>query len=141
MVNHAALDGQAGNEMMSAVMDLTPGIRNIEGEDSWEPEALPSTLGVITRSWSRAGQKALDLAGLVGSAAVGAANLHGDQRLKRIEPPPRLLTAPPSIFNQPVASARTYWGRNFDFERIRAIRKIVPGVTVNDVVLAICAGG
>jgi WS/DGAT/MGAT family acyltransferase len=64
-----------------------------------------------------------------------------DKRLRKLDPPPRLLSAPVSIFNQPIKSARTFWGKNFEFERIRAIRKAIPGVTVNDVVLAICAGG
>ena len=140
-VHHAAVDGKASSEMMSAILDMTPEVRKIEGEDTWEPEELPSTVGVITRSWSKVGQKALDLAGFVGKATVGAAHLQGDKWLKKIEPPPRLLSAPSTIFNQPIESARTFWGKNFDFDRIRAIRKAVPGVTVNDVVLAICAGG
>lgn len=140
-VHHAAVDGKASAEMMSALMDTTARIRQVEGEDTWKAEELPSTLGVIGRSWSKVGHKALDLAGFVGKVAVGAANLRGDKYLKKIDPPPRLLSAPSSIFNQPIASARTYWGKNFDFDRIRTIRKAVPGVTVNDVVLAICAGG
>jgi diacylglycerol O-acyltransferase len=140
-VHHAAVDGKASSEMMTALLDMTPEIRKVGGEDTWEPEELPSTLGVIGRSWSRAGHKALDLAGFVGKAAVDAVNLRGDKQLKQIEPPPRLLSAPSTIFNQPLSSGRTFWGKNFDFERIRAIRKAVPGVTVNDVVLAICAGG
>ncbi len=140
-VHHAAVDGKASSEMMTALLDITPAIREVEGEDTWEPEELPSTLGVIGRSWSKAGHKALDLAGFVGKVAVGAVSLQGDKQLKKLEPPPRLLSAPPTIFNQPIASDRTYWGKNFEFERIRAIRKAVPGVTVNDVVLAICAGG
>ncbi len=140
-VHHAAVDGKASSEMMTALLDMTPDIRKVEGEDTWEPEELPSTLGVIGRSWSKVGHKALDLAGFVGKAAVGAVSLQGDKQLKKLEPPPRLLSAPSTIFNQPLASGRTYWGKNFDFERIRAIRKAVPGVTINDVVLAICAGG
>ncbi len=140
-VHHAAVDGKASSEMMSAILDTTPAIREVEGEDAWEPEELPSTLGVIGRSWSQAGHKALELAGFVGKVAVGAASLRGDKRLKKIEPPPRLLSAPSTIFNQPLSTGRTFWGKNFDFERIRAIRKAVPGVTINDVVLAICAGG
>jgi len=140
-VHHAAVDGKASTEMMTALLDVTPAIRVIEGEDNWKPEEIPSSLGVITRSWSKAGQKAADLAGFVGKAAVDAVNLRADKRLKKIEPPPRILSAPPSIFNQTIASERTFWGKNFDFERIRDIRKAMPGVTVNDVVLAICAGG
>ena len=140
-VHHAAVDGKASTEMMTALLDVTPEVRTIDAEDLWEPEELPSNLDVITRSWSKAGQKALELAGFVGKAAVGTAQLQGERWLKKIEPPPRLLSAPPTIFNQPINSARTFWGKNFDFERIRAIRKAVPGVTINDVVLAICAGG
>lgn len=140
-VHHAAVDGKASTELMTALLDVTAEIRKVDDEDNWEPEELPSTLGVIGRSWSQVGHKALDLAGFVGKVAVGAVNLQGDKRLKQLEPPPRLLSAPASIFNQPIASARTFWGKNFDFDRIRAIRKAAPGVTVNDVVLAICAGG
>ena len=79
--------------------------------------------------------------GFVGKAARDAVKLRSDGQLEQIEPPPRLLSADVSVFNQPINSARTFWGKNFDFERIRAIRAAVPGVTVNDVVLAICAGG
>ncbi len=140
-VHHAAVDGKASTEMMTSLLDITPEVRTFGGEDNWEPEELPSNLDVISRSWSRAGQKALELAGFVSKVAVGTAQLQGDRWLKKIEPPPRLLSAPPTIFNQPINSARTFWGKNFDFERIRAIRKAVPGVTINDVVLAICAGG
>jgi WS/DGAT/MGAT family acyltransferase len=122
-------------------LDPTPRPREIGAEDNWEPEDLPSALGVIGRSWLKAGQKARELAEFVGKVAVGTAQLQGEQWLKRLEPPPRLLSAPPAIFNQPVSSARTFWGRNFDFERIRAIAKTIPGVTINDVVLTICAGG
>ena len=140
-VHHAAVDGKASTEMMTALLDMTPEIRKFEFEDSWEPEDLPSNLDVITRSWSKAGQKAKELAGFVGKAAVGAAHLQGDRWLRKIEPPPRLLSAPPTVFNQAINSPRTFWGKNFDFQRIKAIRKSIPGVTINDVVLAVCAGG
>ena len=140
-VHHAAVDGKAGTEMMSALLDTSAEIQEIEGEDDWQPEELPSTLSVITRSWSKAGHKALGLAGFIGKVAVGTAHLYGDKKLRKLDSPPRLLTAPSSIFNQTVVTPRTFWGRNFDFDRIRTIRKAVPGATINDVVLAVCAGG
>ena len=140
-VHHAAVDGKASVEVMSAILDTAPKVRKVEVDDSWEPEELPSTLDVIARSWSKAGRKAVDLAEFVGKAAVDAVGMEVDKWLERIEPPPRLLTAPPSIFNQAITPGRTFWGRNFDFDRIKAIRNCVAGTTVNDVVLAICAGG
>jgi len=140
-VHHAAVDGKAGSEMMTALFDTSPEIRQIDDEDNWQPEELPSNLDVIARSWFKVGHKALDLVGFVGKLAVGAASLQTDSRLKKLQPPPRILTAPSTIFNQPLSSGRTFWGRNFDFERVRVIRKAVAGATINDVVLAICAGG
>lgn len=140
-VHHAAVDGKAGTEMMTALLDLTPVERKIHSEDTWEPEDLPSAMEVIKRSWAQAGHKAVELMEFVGQAALSTVQLQGELWLKKLEPPPRLLSAPPTVFNQKVSPARTFWGRNFDFERIRAIRKAVPEVTVNDVVLTICAGG
>jgi len=140
-VHHAAVDGKAGAELIATLLDPTPEARRVEVEDNWQAEDLPSTLDVIRRSWAQAGHKAVELAGFVGKVAAGAAQLQGERWLNRLEPPPRLLSAPQSVFNRKVSAARTFWGRNFDFERIRAIRKAVAGVTVNDVVLTICAGG
>jgi WS/DGAT/MGAT family acyltransferase len=140
-VHHAAVDGKASAETMAAILDVTPQVRVVDEEDTWEPEELPSTLGVITRSWLNVGRKARELAEFVGQVATDSVSVQGEKWLKKIEPPPRLLSAPPTIFNQPIDSKRTFWGKNFDFERIRAIRRVVPGATVNDVVLAICAGG
>jgi len=140
-VHHAAVDGKASSEMMTALLDITPEIRQLDDVDTWEPEELPSNLDVIARSWFKIGHKAVDLAGFVAKVAVGAGNMRGDSRLKKLQPPPRILSAPSTIFNKPLSAGRTFWGKNFDFNRIKAVRKAVPGTTINDVVLAICAGG
>lgn len=140
-VHHAAVDGKAGGEMMSSLMDLSPEIRQLKGKDTWRPEEIPSSWAVITGAWSGAARKALGLPGFIGKTVMGAAQVYTDKRLSQLNPPPRILSAPKTIFNQPIRSARTYWGRNFDFRRIKAIRKAVPGTTINDVVLAVCAGG
>jgi WS/DGAT/MGAT family acyltransferase len=96
---------------------------------------------MVAAAYSRLGRKSVELGKLVSEVAAGAVRLYGSSRAKRINPPPMLLTAPASILNRPVSSSRTYWGVEFEFERIRRIRANFPGVTVNDVVLAVCAGG
>jgi len=140
-VHHAAVDGKAGSEMMTALLDTSAEIAPRDDVDTWEPEELPSNLDVIAKSWFKIGHKALDLAGFVGKVAVGAASLRGDARLKKLQPPPRILSAPATIFNQRLSSGRTYFGKNFAFDRIKAVRKAAPGATINDVILAVCAGG
>ena len=140
-VHHAAVDGGAATEMMTALLDMSPQVRIIEEEDTWQSENLPSTLGMVSQSWSKLGSKAVDLAGFTAKAVSGAARLKSDKRMRKLNPPPRLMSAPRCIFNGPVDSARVYDGVVFDFERIRALRPIAPGATVNDVVLAVCSGG
>ena len=89
-VHHAAVDGKASAETMAAILDVTPEVRVVDDEDTWEPEELPSTLGVITRSWLNVGKKARELAGFVGQVAADSVRLQGEKWLKKIEPPPRL---------------------------------------------------
>lgn len=102
-VHHAAVDGKASSEMMTALLDLSPEMQKPDDADTWEPEELPSHANVIARSWLNIGHKAVDLAGFVGKAAVGAAGMRVDARLKKLQPPARILSAPSTIFNQPLS--------------------------------------
>jgi diacylglycerol O-acyltransferase len=47
--------------------------------------------------------------------------------------------APPSILNQRVSSSRRFAAQSFELDRLRNIAKSL-GVTINDVVLAVCSG-
>lgn len=47
--------------------------------------------------------------------------------------------APSSILNQRVSSSRRFAAQSFEFDRLRHISKSL-GVTINDIVLAICSG-
>ncbi|ATO18368.1 wax ester/triacylglycerol synthase family O-acyltransferase [Acinetobacter sp. LoGeW2-3] len=47
--------------------------------------------------------------------------------------------APASILNQRVSASRRFAAQSFEFERLRHISKAL-GVTINDIVLAICSG-
>ncbi len=47
--------------------------------------------------------------------------------------------APSSILNQRVSSSRRFAAQSFEFDRLRHISKVL-GVTINDIVLAICSG-
>ncbi|WP_347456230.1 wax ester/triacylglycerol synthase family O-acyltransferase [Acinetobacter thermotolerans] len=47
--------------------------------------------------------------------------------------------APPSILNQRITASRRFAAQSFEFSRLRHISKEL-GVTINDIVLAICSG-
>jgi WS/DGAT/MGAT family acyltransferase len=139
-VHHAAVDGGSGVELMTALLDTSPKPRPVTAEDDWRPEPVPSTARLIGAAYAGLGRKPMELGRLVGDMALGAARIYGSRRAGRINPPPMLLTAPPTRLNRGVTSSRTYWGSEFAFDRFRRLREQVPGVTVNDIVLSLCAG-
>ncbi len=139
-VHHAAVDGGSGVELMAALLDTVPeGARDFP-EDRWEPEAVPGAGRLIGGAYAGLGRKSLELGRLFGEVTRGAARAYGAHRAGRIDPPRLLLSAPATRLNRSVTSSRTYGGTDFAFERYRMIRRQVPGVTINDIVLAQCAG-
>ncbi|MEJ8566689.1 WS/DGAT/MGAT family O-acyltransferase [Elongatibacter sediminis] len=138
-VHHAAVDGGSGVELMAALLDISPVPGRVEHDD-WQPEEIPGSLALVGGAWAGMGRKSKELGQVLGEVARGAARIYGARRAERIDPPPTLLSAPRTRLNRAVSSSRTFWGTDFDFERYRALRRQVPGVTVNDVVLCQCAG-
>jgi len=50
-------------------------------------------------------------------------------------------TVPLTRFNSVVSPYRVFETRRFQLDEFREIRRLVPGAKINDVVLAVCAGG
>jgi WS/DGAT/MGAT family acyltransferase len=135
------VDGGSGVELMGALLDISPRPRAVDIVDCWEPEQVPGAPRLVAAAYSRMGRKSVALARLLGNVAASTARAYISRKAHSTRSPPLLFSAPTSQFNQAVSSSRTYWGVDFDFDRIRRIRKCMPDATVNDVVLAICAAG
>jgi WS/DGAT/MGAT family acyltransferase len=130
--NHAAVDGGSGWRG-GAPMDFTSTRRLIEG-DTWQPEELPATV-VVAEAYSRLGSKTVELGKLIGEVASGTMHAVGTRRASDRPPP----AGPPSVLNGPRRPAG-HTGNRFRVQLIK-VRQAIPGTTVNDVVLAICAAG
>jgi len=139
-VHHAAVDGGSGVELMGALLDTSAKPRAVNLVDDWQPEKAPAAGKMVAEAYSRLGRKSIDLGKFVGEVAAGAVQAYAKRRAVFIEPPPRLFSAPASLLNQSVSSSRTYAAVDFGLERFRSLRQAVEGATVNDVVLAVCAG-
>ena len=133
-VHHAAIDGVAGAELLGALFDGVPA-----------PPAPPPESGEppLLELLARAGRDLASLplaaprrAGrsLLGLAGGALARLTSDQ-----PSPPLPFSAPPTPFNRSLGKRRSWAPAFIELDRIRALKKTVDA-TVNDVVLAICAG-
>jgi diacylglycerol O-acyltransferase len=132
-VHHALLDGISAQRLTIRSMTPDPDDREIR---------VPWTLGPKRRSRNSQERRSVlrTITGAVGSAASLAPSTLFVARAALLEQQLTLpFRAPKTMFNVPIGGARRVAAQSWPLARIRAI-KSAAGVTVNDVVLAMCSG-
>ncbi|MDR3664831.1 MAG: wax ester/triacylglycerol synthase family O-acyltransferase [Mycobacterium sp.] len=158
--HHATIDGAAGQIMLNALTDTEPATAPPGPSADWEAEPLPSTTELLRRTavnlaghpgrvlgaQIRMVRRLADNAGIdsvgsvarkVGSAIKAVARLGQDGGPKISLP---TLSAPPTPWNKPITGHRRFAMRTASLENVKRL-KAATGGTVNDIVMAICAGG
>lgn len=138
-MHHALADGVCAMGMLRAALSEDSGRRG--GPALWEPvEPAPASprggldlFGLPRWAVATAWGAAREAAGLVPALAgtLEQALRHHDGPLS--------LAAPRTMLNVPIDGARSFTGRSWPLERLRLVAKH-SDATVNDVVLAMCAG-
>jgi diacylglycerol O-acyltransferase / wax synthase len=158
--HHATLDGAAGQLMLEAITSTSPDAQPPGDSPPWEPEAIPSDAELVVRALgnlagnpfkavrlqTRVVRHLADAAGIdsLGSAAaaVGATVKRvaqiGREGLPRSPLPPG--PAPRTPWNKSITPHRRFAMRTVSLENIKRLKQATGG-TVNDIVMAICAGG
>ena len=133
-VHHAAIDGVSGAEILAALVDGALSRTAAASERATEPGAFDRLL----RAGKGLARAPLEVSGAVGRSLMGL----GDGALSRLRgdsAPPLPFSAPRTRLNRPVTAERSWAPTFFDLDRIKAVKN-AEQATVNDVVLAICAG-
>jgi WS/DGAT/MGAT family acyltransferase len=164
-LHHATIDGAAGAELMKILFDHEPDAPEDTSESELPPaEQLPSPAQVL--SWALGGMvrkpdkfvrlqvRALRALGeltrnrgLTGLAElartipnpIGAQVAARRERTADAPPAPPEAAAPPTPFNAAITPHRRVAVRSVPLDDIKAIKQRA-GTTVNDVVMAVCAG-
>jgi diacylglycerol O-acyltransferase len=157
-IHHATIDGASGAEMMSILLDTEPTVKpGADIDDNWRADEVPSALDLLGRAsvnLSRnpmlASRLALRSMGELAKAArrVDIADTL-DVIQRRLRPPspeqrdrapmlPR-IAAPSTPFNKAITAHRRFAIGSVPLDDIKTIKNRL-GVTVNDVVMAVCAG-
>lgn len=152
-VHHAAIDGVSGNDLMFALLDLTPEGREAPVEN-FIAERAPGTGYLLARSALALTGHPVRAARLVGQMAVRAPRfapsltgsiplpraldilLRGPQHKPMSSPG---LRAPKTPFNAPITPHRRWAFCDVPLTEVKAVKNAA-GATVNDVVMALCAG-
>jgi WS/DGAT/MGAT family acyltransferase len=152
-VHHAAIDGVSGNDILAAVLDLTPEGRDVGEIPAWKCDKVPGPVPLLARSvLSLAGHPVRaakltngvvrSLPGMMKSPARPAIPLL-DRVLPRRGASAVLsqsgLRAPRTPFNRPVGPHRRWAFCTVPIADVKEVKNAA-GATVNDVVMALCAG-
>jgi WS/DGAT/MGAT family acyltransferase len=137
--HHAAIDGVSGAELTVNLLDTTPEPSDEPPADEWVTERIPTDIEMALyalRSLARQPQAAAKAALRTATMAL---TLRRRNRQPDVQPPPALFSAPKTSLNTRITPHRRYAMTEVSLADIKRVKNAV-GATVNDVVLAICAG-
>ena len=136
-LHHAAVDVEHGQSMGLMLHDLTPEISKPEPPKPWFPEPEPGRLALIYKSVKSAvfapRRFLRPTASALRRVAPAAVHFFQDLLFDVVE-----MTS--TRFNSVVSPYRVFDTRRFTVDEFRAIRRLVPKSTMNDAIIAVCAG-
>jgi diacylglycerol O-acyltransferase len=138
--HHAAIDGASG-------VDLTVGLLDLEAdappppppEQEWKPDRIPTDLELVSYAGRSLARSPISAAKATRRTLEAAVTLRRRNRQPDVEAPPAPFSAPRTSLNGALTPRRSFGMAEVSLDDVKSIRKGLGG-TVNDVVLAICAG-
>ena len=139
-IHHAAVDGASMTRFLLSLVDIdnkgTPAMPLDTAEATESPR--PSLRAMARRAASNNLRSPARIADAILRNTPGIYESAKRAFEKRKEKGP---TVPDTRFNGEVSPHKMFDAVEFDLDDFKAIRKLVPGCTINDVVLTVCAGG
>ncbi|MGH3760443.1 WS/DGAT/MGAT family O-acyltransferase [Actinophytocola sp.] len=135
-IHHALLDGVSALRLLQSSLSEDPAELGVR--PPWSPRVRTNVFDKPRRSadgdpFTAAGRLVKDVAGLGGAAAKVVNEAVREQSATLA------FQAPKSLFNVPITGARRFAAQGWPLERIKAVGGAA-GATMNDVMLAMCAG-
>ena len=141
-VHHVMVDGNSGVGILGILFDKDKKSATKEpvAPPVFEPDPLPDELSLLLKSSYKFIKNPFKIPKTVGEtvfnfikgSAAGSMNVHKD--LNKTS-----STVPKTIFNESISPKRSWGTAILSFERINVLKKLME-VTINDIILAICAG-
>src|SRR5450631_2428644 len=149
-IHHAAIDGVSGGDLLTAVLDVFPHGRPMPEAEAFEGERPPDPTWLLGRSAFALARQPLQAVRVVADLArsiPGLANAIGPSLAQRLPgrdtedllPPTPGLHAPATPFNAELSAHRRWAFIDLPLAEVKSLRA-GSDRTVNDVVMALCAG-
>ncbi|MEE9409207.1 MAG: wax ester/triacylglycerol synthase family O-acyltransferase [Polaribacter sp.] len=142
-VHHVMIDGSSGVGIMGILFDKENDGKNTKPSKPkpFDPEPLPDELSLLLKSTYGFFKNPLKIPKLISETAVSMMKGKLSAQLKNKKTfQKNTFPVPKTIFNNSISPKRTWGTAILSFDRINTLRKIME-VSINDIILAICAGG
>ena len=138
--HHAAIDGVSGAELTANLLDLSPETMWLDpAEDTWTPDRIPSDAELVGYAMQSLARQPIAAAKAVRRTAEAALNVRRRNRLPETAPPPAPFSAPNTSINAAITPHRKFAVTQMSLDDVKQVKNTLGG-TVNDIVLALCAG-
>jgi diacylglycerol O-acyltransferase len=157
-IHHALIDGLSGAEILGALLDLSPEVRQVDPPTTNTADAVPGRAEMLGRGLLGLARHPLRvarslpgtlphleevraLAAVPGVRALGRAaslvrrGIRGTEQARGFGG----LEAPRTPFSRPLSAHRRFGFGSVSLDEVKAVKN-AHGVTVNDVVVSLCAG-
>lgn len=140
-VHHAAIDGVSGAELLATLLDLEVSpAQTPPPKRPWRAERVPTDAEMLSRALVELAPYPLRATKAVRRTVETALNLRSQNKKPDQTPAASpLFKAPKTILNGSITRHRKTATAEVSLEDVKLIRRVF-GTTVNDVVLAVCAG-
>jgi len=138
-IHHVAIDGVGGSSLLSLIFDFTPEPKPIPAPRPYTPTPLPNEIEMMLRSSMSFVEKPLKFPKLISEAVSASFKAGMLTRVKKVDLPTAPFTAPQTPLNGLRSSQRKWNSAILSLDRIKVLKNAMK-VTLNDVLLAICAG-
>jgi diacylglycerol O-acyltransferase / wax synthase len=138
-IHHVAIDGMAGASLLSVLFDLSNSKGEIPAPKPFNPKPLPNDLQLIMNSTMSFAKDPFKFPRLLTDTLTATVKAGFLTRVQRSALPTVPFTAPPTPFNGLVSSRRKWNSAILALDRILNLKNLM-GTTMNDIMLAICAG-
>jgi WS/DGAT/MGAT family acyltransferase len=138
-MHHCTIDGVSGANMLVHLLDLEPGPPPRPEPEEWHPERRPTDVELVGQALLARMVKPVQ--GVrIAAKTVGSIAKFVTTRVRREGPGMATpLTAPRTSFNTTITPHRKVAYARIPLDEVKMIKRTF-GTTVNDVVLAVCAG-
>ena len=140
-VHHVMIDGSSGVGIMGILFDTDDKNKDVEPPlpKEYEPEPLPDELSLLLKSSVGFFKNPLKVPKLIGETVLSFVKNKAEKKIKGQGYSKPSIPVPKTIFNGSISPKRTWGTAILSFDRINVLRKLME-VSINDVILAICAG-